>query len=283
MARKSVPAPQEGRMLHFLYHTVPGRMLLKPLTGRAVSKLVGGVLDLRISRGFIPHFIKKNHIPMSQYTNEEYTCFNDCFTRKIRPEYRRICMDADALIAPCDGLLSVYPIKKNSVIPVKQSRYTVSELLGHAAVAEEFTDGVCLVFRLCVNHYHRYCYLDSGTKGANHFVEGKLHTVRPIALEETPVFTENCREYTILDTDHFGTVAQIEVGAMLVGRIKNHHGSWQYERGEEKGMFLYGGSTIVVLLQKNRVKIPSYAYEATARGEEIPVHMGEKIGHCNAP
>lgn len=265
-------------MLQFLYHTPAGRLLLKPLTGRGVSKLAGGFLDSGLSRGLTGHFIKKNHIPMEQYIDEEYKSFNDCFTRKIRPEYRRICMDADALIAPCDGLLSVYPIKNDSVIPVKQSSYTISGLLGGAAVAEEFTDGICLVFRLCVNHYHRYCYLDSGTKGANHFIEGKLHTVRPIALAQVPVFTENCREYTILETDHFGSVAQIEVGAMLVGRIKNHHGSWQYERGEEKGMFLYGGSTIVVLLQKNKVKIPSYAYEATARGEEIPVHIGEKIG-----
>lgn len=278
MARKSVPVPKEGRALQFLYHTAPGRMLLKPLAGRRVSKMVGAVLDSRISKGLIPCFIKKNHIAIGQYMEEEYKSFNDCFTRKIRPEYRSICMDEDALIAPCDGLLSVYPVEEGSVIPVKQSRYTISALLGGAAVAEEFKDGICLVFRLCVSDYHRYCYLDSGTKGANHFVEGKLHTVRPLALEQNPVFTENCREYTILDTDHFGAVAQIEVGAMLVGRIKNHHGSWQYERGEEKGMFLYGGSTIVVLLQKGKAKIPAYAYEATARGEEIPVHMGEKIG-----
>lgn len=283
MARRSIPAPEEGKALQFLYHTVPGRMLLKPLAGRTISKMAGAVLDSRISKVLIPHFIRKNHIPMELYIDDGYTSFNDCFTRKIRPEYRRICMDENALVAPCDGLLSVYPIEDGCVIPVKQSRYTVSGLLGGAPVSEEFHDGVCLVFRLGVNNYHRYCYLDSGTKGANHFIEGKLHTVRPVALEQSPVFTENCREYTILDTDHFGPVAQIEVGAMLVGRIKNHHGSWQYERGEEKGMFLYGGSTIVVLLQKDRVKIPAYAYAATARGEEIPVHMGEKIGICNAP
>jgi phosphatidylserine decarboxylase len=129
-----------------------------------------------------------------------------------------------------------------------------------------------------VNHYHRYCYIDDGKKGENVFIPGKLHTVRPIALRSVPVFTENCREYTLMDTENFGTVAQIEVGAMLVGKIANLHGSGHMTRGEEKGRFLYGGSTIVVLLQKDAVKLRDDLWEMTAKEEEVPVKMGECIG-----
>ena len=163
------------------------------------------------------------------------------------------------------------------VIPVKQSRFSLKELLGGDAVYREYEGGVCLVFRLCVNHYHRYCYVDHGLKGENRFIEGKLHTVRPIALKTLPVFTENCREYTVIDTENFRRVVQMEVGAMLVGRILNYHKSQRVRRGQEKGRFLYGGSTVIVLLEKDAVKLPQSIFRATQAGLEVPVKLGERI------
>ena len=118
----------------------------------------------------------------------------------------------------------------------------------------------------------------SGEKGENRFIKGTLHTVRPIALRKSPVFVENCREYTVIESERFGAVAQIEVGAMLVGKIKNHHGAKKVSRGEEKGTFLYGGSTIILLLQKDGASIPAALFETTRNGLETPVKMGEAIG-----
>lgn len=269
---------KDNALLQFLYETIPGRLALKCLTWPTLSKAAGRFLDCGLSKCLIPGFIKKNQIPMKDYQKETYRCFNDCFTRKINPWLRPINQEADALIAPSDGLLSVYAIKKDLVIPVKQSRYSIKDLLQKEALAREFEDGVCLVYRLCVDHYHRYCYLDKGTKGRNHFIPGKLHTVQPIALRKVPVFTENSREYTVLKTRNFGKVIQMEVGAMLVGKIKNHHQSHSFERGEEKGMFLYGGSTIIVLVKKDMVELPESYWTATEKGKEIPVRMGQKIG-----
>ena len=134
------------------------------------------------------------------------------------------------------------------------------------------------MFRLCVTHYHRYCYPASGVKGDNVFLKGRLHTVRPIALEACPVFTENCREYTVIDTEQFGSVLQMEVGAMLVGKILNHHGAGPITRGQEKGMFLYGGSTVILLLEKGRATLAPHLLEASLCGEEVPVQMGQPIG-----
>lgn len=43
----------------------------------------------------------------------------------------------------------------------------------------------------------------------------------------------------------------MEVGAMMVGRITNHEAVPGYvTRGEEKGYFEFGGSTIILLTQK---------------------------------
>lgn len=271
------PACSDGGLLSFLYRTVPGRLLLRPLVSRGVSRTVGRWMDSRLSRGLIPRFIRANRIDMTEYRDEEYACFNDFFTRRIKPEKRPMDTAPHHLMAPCDGRLSVFPIGEDSVFTIKGSRYDVPSLLGGDPRAEEFLGGVCLVFRLCVDDYHRYHYLDDGTKGENRFIPGVLHTVRPVALAHTAVFIQNCREYTFLETAHFGTVAQIEVGALLVGRISNHLQAGAFRRGEEKGMFLYGGSTIVLLLRKDAVLLDE-RFRRTETGEEIRVKLGEKIG-----
>lgn len=265
-------------MLKVLYNTSFGRRILKVLTNPTLSEYCGKFLDSKASCILIPPFIKKNHIDMSEYRHENYDCFNDFFCRQINPKNRPINSDYNNMIAPCDGLLSAYRIEKDLVIPVKQSQYAISDLLRDEELAKEFEDGICLVFRLCVNHYHRYCYPDSGTKGKNVFLPGILHTVRPVALRKVPVFVENSREYTVLDTDHFGKMIQMEVGAMLVGKIYNYQQEGRILRGKEKGRFLYGGSTIILLLQKDKVRISEKLFKNTEKNIEVPVKMGQKIG-----
>ena len=274
---------KESAALVFLYRTVPGRMLLKLLIGRGLSQAAGRVLSSPVSRPLISPFIRKNGIDLTDYAEEDYSCFNDFFCRRIRPERRPLPADPAELMAPCDGLLSAYRITDGMVLPIKQSRYSVSDLLGMDAAARRFRDGVCLVFRLCVDNYHRYCYVDNGQKGPNVFLPGVLHTVRPIALESVPVFVRNCREYTIMETAHFGTVAQIEIGALLVGRIDNREGAGPIRRGEEKGRFLYGGSTVVLLLEKDRVSFDEALFTATANGIETPVVLGPVLGRAVSP
>jgi len=269
---------KESTALKFLYHTALGRILLKILSSRWVSRLCAAFLDSRFSKPLIGHFIRKNHIKTTEYICNNFRCFNDCFSRKIKQGLRPIDQSVKSLISPCDGLLSAYQITDKTVLPVKQSCYTIDSLLKNKKLSSRYQNGICLVLRLCVNHYHRYCYIDNGRKGKNIFIPGKLHTVRPIALESVPVFTQNCREYTVMQTENFGRVTQVEVGAMLVGKIKNHHGSTAFFKGQEKGMFLYGGSTIILLFEKDKIKIPESIFVMTGRREELAVKMGEKIG-----
>ena len=270
----------ENRALRFLYRTVPGRVLLRGLTKPAVSRVCGRYMDSRFSRRKIRGFARRSGIRLEDYRRREYNSFNDFFTRRIRPELRPVDFRPGDLIAPCDGALSAYRISADARFPIKGSTYSVSELLGGDPAAGRYDGGVCLVFRLDVSDYHRYCYLDDGVKGPNVYLPGRLNTVQPIALACRPVFVQNCREYTVMRTEHFGTVTEIEVGALLVGKIRNFHGPGRIRRGVEKGMFLYGGSTVVLLLERDAAVLPDALWRTTARGGETPVRYGQKIGEA---
>ncbi|MBR5730704.1 MAG: phosphatidylserine decarboxylase [Firmicutes bacterium] len=272
---------KESASARFLYNTAAGRLILKGAVQPWVSRAAGAFLSSPLSRPLIPGFVKKNGIDLSECESTDFSCFNDCFTRKLLDDLRPVDMDPAALISPCDGLLSAYRIRDGLVMPVKQSMYSAADLLGEdpqADLVKSFDGGLCLVFRLQVTDYHRYVFFDSGEIIKTYSVPGKLHTVRPIALRSVPVFTENAREITVIDSDNFGRAAQIEVGALMVGRIENRPVHGRAEKGAEKGRFLFGGSTIILLLAKDRAEGLSEALRATEEGAETPVKLGQRIG-----
>lgn len=269
---------KQGKLLPFLYRTASGRFLLRGLVHPTISHIVGAFLDTRCSTCLIKPYVKRYQIDLSLYEPVTYQSFNQFFTRKIKPECRPFAMGEQELASPCDGKLTVFPITQDAQFLVKGQPYTVATLLRNEALAEEVQGGYCFIFRLTVDDYHRYHYFDSGEKGENVFLPGVLHTVRPIALENCPVFCENSREYTVLRTDHFGTAIQVEVGALLVGRIRNHHSAGPVQRGAEKGMFEFGGSTVMLLFPKDAVRPEQTLLDRTAAGEETPVQCGAVIG-----
>ena len=268
----------QDNMLKILYDTVFGRCILKFLTMPVLSESVGKFMDSELSKPLIKPFIRKNNINLSEYYTDNIKSYNDFFTRKIRPEMRKIDRNPESLISPCDSKLSVYNINPDSVFRIKGSQYSIYDMIKNHELAEKFEGGICLVFRLEVTDYHRYCYFDSGRKSNNVHIKGILHTVNPIAFRRYNVYKQNSREYTLLHTENFGDAVQIEVGAMMVGKINNHHGKCRFSRGQEKGMFLFGGSTIVLLLQKDKAVIDKDILKNTKNGFETIVKYGEKIG-----
>lgn len=263
----------------FLYKNRFGRIILKLITLPTISKIVGWLMDRKISAIAIKRFIKKNNIDVSIYEEKKYISYNDFFTRKIKDDCRKIDMNQKSLISPCDSKLSVYEIDDESIFKIKDSYYHIDDLLKNKELSKKYKGGYCLIFRLCVDDYHRYCYIDNGKKSKNNFINGVLYTVRPIVIGNYNIYKENSREYTILKTENFGKVVHVEVGATIVGRIKNHHEEYQFKKGEEKGMFEFGGSTIVLLIEKNRVVIDKEILENTKQGYETVVKYGEKIGN----
>lgn len=269
---------KQNKLLKKLYSNVFGRILLKRLTAPSLSKAVGRFMDSRPSKLLIKPFIKRSGIDTSQYIMKGFRSYNDFFTRVVKPDKRPVDYTPEHLISPCDSKLTVHKIGKNSIFRIKGSRYRVSDLLQNDFLAERFGGGYCLIFRLEVDDYHRYCYIDNGKKTDNTFIAGELHTVNPIALERYNIYKRNCREYTVLHTDNFGDVVQIEVGAMLVGRIVNHHGESSFRRGDEKGKFEFGGSTIVMLFEKDSITVDTDILRNSSEGIETVVKYGEKIG-----
>ena len=264
--------------INFLYKTLPGRILLSLLINPTVSKFGGFLMDSGISRFLIPSFIRSNNICLDEYKDEKYKSFNDFFTRKLKEGARPISTDMSEVIAPGDGKLTAYPITGDSVFMIKDSLYDVSGLLQDRQLANEFIGGTCLIFRLMPDDYHRYCYIDDGEVISSKKIKGVLHTVRPIVLQQYNIYTQNAREYEVLQTKNFGKVIQMEVGALFVGRIVNHVRNGTFKRGEEKGMFEFGGSTVVMLFQKDMIKVDDSIYENTQGDKETIVKMGNKVG-----
>ena len=261
-----------------MYGSAVGRVFLKTLTAPAVSRIAGSFMDSRPSKLLIKPFIKRSGIDTSQYIMEGFRSYNDFFTRVVKPEKRPVDFTPEHLISPCDSKLTVYKISKNSIFRIKGSRYRVRDLLQNDFLAQRYCGGYCLIFRLEVDDYHRYCYIDNGIKTDNTFIAGELHTVNPIALEKYNIYKRNSREYTVLHTEHFGDVVQVEVGAMMVGRIVNHHGECAFFRGQEKGKFEFGGSTIVMLFGKDTIIPDRDILVNSSEGIETVVKYGEKIG-----
>lgn len=272
----------QNRLLKKLYGAADGRRLLKLLTRPIVSKIAGDFMDSVFSKPLIKPFIRKNGIDVSQYQMKDFSSYNQFFTRRIKRDARPIDTAPSSLISPCDSKLSVYEIDKNSIFRIKGSLYRISDLLRNDFLARRYVGGYCFIFRLEVDDYHRYCYIDNGDKTCNTFIKGELHTVNPIALKHYNIYKRNCREYTVLHTENFGDVVQVEVGAMMVGRIKNHHGEHRFSRGEEKGMFEFGGSTIVMLFEKDKVAPDGDLLKNTADGYETVVRYGEKVGEASS-
>lgn len=268
----------QNKILKFLYKNLCGRIILKQLIKPWVTKLSEHVMNSPCSRIFIPLFIKKYNIDMGEYENRTYSSYNDFFTRKIKKGRRQIDPYPKHLIAPCDAKLSVYPINKDSQFTIKNTTYTLSSLLRNKKLADFYEDGTLLIFRLTVDDYHRYCYIDSGRKSKNYRIKGVFHTVNPIANDLVPVYKENTREYSILHSENFGKILIMEVGALLVGRIVNYHEEAYVKRGQEKGRFEFGGSTIIVCLEKDRAVIDNDIVQNSLKGIETLVKMGEKIG-----
>ena len=108
---------------------------------------------------------------------------------------------------------------------------------------------------------------------------GPLHSVNPTALNKRPdILFTNERVVTILKTKNFGLLAYIEVGALCVGKIVQSHRERNYQRGDEKGYFLFGASTVIVLGEQNKWLPDSDLLENSKSQRESLVRLGEKVG-----
>ena len=274
----------QDRVLRLLYGNRAGRMVLGWLIRPEVSKLVGRFMDTGLSRIMINPFIKKNDIDISVCQKNEFDSYNDFFKRKLVPGTRVVDMTDEGFVSPCDSRLTVYDIEdtERQTFNIKDSEYTVASLLRDKKLARHYRGGKLWLFRLCVDDYHRYIYNVSGKQSDVRRIEGVYHTVNPIASEYYDIYKENTREYCLIRTENAGTVVDMEVGALLVGRIVNRYvDSTDVRRGEEKGYFEFGGSTIILLTQKDKVTPLGRIVENSRKDIETRVRQSELVGYVS--
>ena len=263
----------------FFYQSVPGRFVLKIIQKTGVFRLAAWFLHTKASRRMIPGFVRRNGIDMTPWEGQSFASYADFFSRT---EARSLPESRDGeLTAPCDSLLSLFPVTEDMTLPMKGSSYRLRDLIPGEALSASFSGGLCLVFRLEATDYHHFISFDDAVLKETGFIEGQLHSVQPIALAAYPVFRLNRRWWTLLHTAHFGPAVQIEVGAMVVGGVQFSENTGRLSRGEEMGHFTLAGSTILLFLTKtikDRLVLYPSLEKASAGLEEVPVRMGEPLG-----
>ncbi len=272
--------------VRWLYGTRKGQIVSDALLSRhVVSRAYGAYQSSRLSAHKVAPFIEEFKIPMEQYEPGPFRSFNDFFIRRFRPGQRPIASDPKELAAFAEARYLAYrTITPTQKFPVKGEYLTAEALLGDAEKAKPFHGGPLLLARLCPVDYHRFHFPDDGRALENYAIRGALHSVNPLALRyKSEIFATNERAVSILETRSFGKLAYIEVGAMMVGLIVQSHPSaknpkgGEFKRGEEKGYFLFGASTVIVLGEPGAWTPSQDLLENTARDREVLVRLGEPL------
>lgn len=270
---------KESLSLRFLYRTIFGRFILKFLISKKISFIFGYIMDSKFSCFFISKFVNKNKIDLNLYENEKYNSFNEFFKRKKLKKYINYEKDKNFLKSPCDGKLTAYKLNEKNIFEIKNLKYSLESLTKEKNILDEFKNGNILIFRLEPKNYHRFHFIDDGKVISFKKINGFLHTVRPIAFENHKVFLENQREVTKVLTENFGKLIYIEVGALFVGKIKNNKIE-NFKKGDEKGYFEFGGST-VILITKENIKIFDEIFTNTKNNKETIITTSDIIGKVN--
>jgi phosphatidylserine decarboxylase len=235
------------------------------------------------SKARIAAFIDRHAVDMSESLRpaDSFACFNEFFIRQLKPEARPIDREPSALIAPADSRVLYFRINGGTVVPIKGKHFTIAELTKDAGLERRYRGGICLVFRLAPADYHRFCYIDESQYGPVRRIAGHFHSIHPLALATgVPILQTNYRELTVLETRNFGEVVHIDVGALAVGRIVQHRRESGISRkGEEKGYFEWGASTIVLLLHSD-IRVDEDLVHYSQAGIETRVKYGSRVGRA---
>ncbi len=246
---------------------------------------MGYYQNTRISRRDIPGFVKALGIDLgeAEKTMDEFTSFNDFFSRKLKPLARPIIPEPDRLCLPADGRILALPVlQEQTCLAVKGARLDLKHLLLDSALHSTHLGGTAIIVRLSPMDYHRFHFCFAGTPSQSRRISGHFYSVNPIALAEKPgLWSKNERQITILDNSRLGKILHIEVGATFVGKILQTFlpGS-SVTKGQEKGTFLFGASTVILIFEPGKITLDPDLIENTQAGYETLDFMGSGFATC---
>lgn len=272
------------KYLKFLYYNPFGELPLNLVVKKKfLTEYYGKKMDKPESVKKIPSFIEQADINIAEAKKrvEEFKSFNDFFYRELKEGARTVDYRENVLASPADGkILAFENLDIEKEFYIKGDKFTLEEFFADKVLANKYKDGVFMIIRLAPIDYHRFHFPADGEISESKLIDGVYYSVSTHAIKKNfRILCENKREYSILKTEKFGDIAMFEVGATMVGGIKQSYKPNSYVRkGEEKGYFYFGGSTCVLIFEKGKVKIDEDLLENTKKGIETKVYMGEKIG-----
>jgi phosphatidylserine decarboxylase len=270
--------------LRFAYENPAGRFLVWLLARRVFfSQWYGRKMNKKSSALQIVPFITQFNLDIDEYAKSpfDYKTFNEFFYRALKPEARPIAGGAEVAVFPADGRhLAFQDVDAAAGFYVKGMKFSLTELLGDAALAAKFAGGAMVISRLCPVDYHRFHFPTGGTPGEARLVNGWLYSVSPIALRRRLRYlVENKREVTLIESVGFGVVGMIEVGATNVGSItQSFVPGREVQKGDEKGLFAFGGSCVITLFPRGRIRIDADVLAQSGEQRETYARMGDRLG-----
>ncbi|WP_297094935.1 phosphatidylserine decarboxylase [uncultured Draconibacterium sp.] len=277
---KTENVPGEG-MLKWLYTSATGNAALNVLVKRKIVSAMGGwYMDSKLSAKRIPNFVNEHHINLNECEFSDikhYKTFNEFFYRKLNPDARPL---GEGVVSPADGkILAFQSMKDVPSFFIKGSEFNLQTFLNDESLAQKYEAGAMAIIRLAPVDYHRYHFPASGKASESVKIKGHYYSVSPLALRGSlKIFCENKREHCTLSTENFGDILIVDVGATMVGSIIQTYGAGtKVEKGDEKGYFAFGGSTLVLLFEKGTIAFDADLIENTKKGMETTIRMGEQI------
>ena len=268
------------KWLVWLYHNPVGEATLWALAKRkVVSSVYGSLMDRPSSARKIKPFVAEFDIDMRTAQKKDFTSFNDFFTRKLKNNARPVDTGSTVAVSPADGKILAWANIRSSDFIIKGYRFDIFSFLNSGRLAQKYLDGTLVVIRLAPFDYHRFHFPVSGSASQVTRIDGSYYSVNPLALRKmAEIFCLNKREFTIISNPLFGDVVMTEVGATMVGSIVQTYTGNFVKKGEEKGYFKFGGSTVVLLFEKNKIRIDEDLLINTLKGYETVIKEGERIG-----
>ncbi|EDO17267.1 hypothetical protein Kpol_538p27 [Vanderwaltozyma polyspora DSM 70294] len=255
------------------------KTLLKKMSVRQGKKF-----DSPGSVSQIPGFIRFHSLDLSECEEIKYRTFNEFFYRKLKPGSRVPEGDSPKiLVSPADSRSIFFPsINESKKFWIKGSLFTIRRLT-NGYKPDLFNERSCsiAIFRLAPQDYHRFHSPCDGIIGKPVYIAGEYFTVNPMAIRSSlDVFGENVRVLIPIETQEFGPILLIAVGAMMVGSIILTCKEGQtIRRGEELGYFKFGGSTIISLVPSKHLRFDSDLLNNSSEQIETLIRVGMSIGH----
>jgi phosphatidylserine decarboxylase len=201
---------------------------------------------------------------LKEARQQRFRSLHDCFIRELKPGARPVNADPALLVSPCDAIVGACGRAEDGrLFQAKGFPYTLTDLLGDAALVREFRHATYATLRITSSMYHRFhaphdCLVEQVT-----YFSGDTWNVNPIALQRVErLFCKNERALLRMRLAAGGAqILLVPVAAVLVASIRLHfvdallHLRYRgpnviacdarLRKGEEMGWFQHG-STILV-------------------------------------